>query len=66
MTIEEIVTSILFFNLEAALNSNPLAIASDSQKIVKVLKKIERVVKPQEFKMWFEAVKKSSDYCGEI
>jgi len=46
LTIDEIVTSILFFNLEAALNNDPLAIAADSQKIIKVLKKIERIIKP--------------------
>lgn len=66
LTVEEIVTSILFFNLEAALNNDPLTIPPDSQKIIKILKKIERVIKPHEYKLWLEAVKNSPDFTGEI
>jgi len=44
--------------LEAALNNNDTGtLPVDSQRILKVLKKIERVIKPLEFKAWMESVK---------
>jgi hypothetical protein len=43
----DISTALLFFSLEAALNNNDSgSLPIDSQRITKVLKKIERIIKP--------------------
>lgn len=38
----------------------------DSQKIIKVLRKLERIIKPVEFKIWVEGVKGANDFKGHI
>lgn len=44
---EDITTSLLFFSLESALyDPEQLSIPLDNQKIIKVLRKLERIIKP--------------------
>jgi hypothetical protein len=58
---------LLFFSLEAALNNNDSgSLPMESQRIYKVLKKTERVIKPLQFKIWIESVKNAKDFAGFI
>jgi hypothetical protein len=36
----------------------------DPPRIIKILKKIERVIKPFEFKTWTETLRNSKDFRG--
>jgi hypothetical protein len=39
---------------------------ADNQKIVKVLRKVERVIKPIQFRYWMDAVRAAPDFMGHI
>jgi len=62
----DISTALLFFSLEAALNCDSGTLPMDSTRIIKVLKKIERVIKPVQFKSWMESVKNTKEFNGCI
>ncbi len=60
LTTEDINTALLFFSLESALyDSLQLFIRMENQKIIKLLRKLDRVIKPVEFKIWAEGIKNS-------
>ena len=57
----------LIFTLEASLHDQErLNIPIDTFIILKVLKKINRVIRPFDFKFWQENFKKSTDFHGEF
>jgi hypothetical protein len=64
---DDITTALLFFSLESALyDPQQLSIPMDNHKIIKVLKKLERIIRPVEFKIWVEGVRNSKDFKGQI
>jgi hypothetical protein len=47
LSTDDINTALLFFSLESALyDPEQLTIPMDNQKIIKVLRKLERIIKP--------------------
>lgn len=67
ISIEELNLVLLFFSLESALyNADQLYLPMDTQKIMKVLRKLERIIKPIEYKIWIEGVKNSKDFLGSV